>query len=116
MTQKPDLKRGQLWWVDLNPTIGSEIQKIRPCLIIQNDTGNRFAATTIIAPLTSTAYNAPIVVALKPNKQNKLVNPSYANLAQIRCIDKQRLNQFIGILSEKEMDAINQAIRKSLSL
>jgi mRNA interferase MazF len=108
--------RGEIWLVNLDPTVGREIRKTRPCVIIQNNLGNQYAPTTIIAPMTSTLYESPITVLIKSSKQNSLSNHSCINLAQIRCVDKRRLVQYIGSLESSDLQAVNDAIRKSLAV
>lgn len=75
-------KRGEIWWVDLQPVIGSETDKQRPCWILQNDIGNQQGSTTIIAPLLPGSKKYPFVVNVKPTLQNGLDGDRYINLSQ----------------------------------
>ena len=105
-------KRGEIYWVDLDPTVGSEIQKTRPALIISNDAGNEFSSRVIIAPITSSAakifpFQVPIDLNDKPRK---------ILLDQIRTIDKARLKNKITAVPKPIMVLVEKAIKVSLSL
>ena len=111
-----DVKRGDIWIVNLNPTIGHEIKKSRPAVIIQNDYGNKYSPITIIAPITSQNLNKlyPFEVALK--KRGNLEKDSKVLLNQIRAVDKRRLIAKIGRVNSVEMDNLDDAIKISLGL
>jgi mRNA interferase MazF len=109
-------QRGEVWLVCLDPTVGSEMKKTRPCVIIQNDIGNQYAATTIIAPVTSTQIQTPVVIEVNKTLTNGLSNKSYINTAQIRAIDKQRLIRKLGQLESNTMQELAKALRISLAL
>ncbi|MBN2421119.1 type II toxin-antitoxin system PemK/MazF family toxin [Candidatus Woesearchaeota archaeon] len=112
-----EIKRGDIWLVSLDPTIGHEINKTRPCVIIQNDTGNKNSPLTIIAPITSQHLDEiyPIEVAL-PRQITRLDKDSKAMLDQIRTIDKRRLIKKICALNKEIMQKINEALKTSLGL
>lgn len=101
--------------VNLNPTIGSEIKKSRPAVIVQNDIGNQYSPLTIIAPITSQGIEKvyPIEVLIK-NKG--LEKESKVLLNQIRAVDKQRLVKRLGILNTHTIEKINEALKISLGL
>ncbi len=101
--------------VNFNPGRGSEQQGIRPALIIQNDTGNQYAATTIVAAITSTIKIYPVSVLLKKG-EGRLKQLSMVNLAQILTIDKSRLRRKLGVLRAETVDRVNTAIQISLGL
>ncbi|MEM8642609.1 MAG: type II toxin-antitoxin system PemK/MazF family toxin [Cyanobacteria bacterium P01_G01_bin.54] len=103
-------RRGEIWWVDLNPAIGSEARKERPCLILQNDTGNKLGATTIVAPIFSGSKTYPFVVTVTPTEQNGLRGDQYINLSQMRAIDSQRIKQKQGVLEDIYWQQIEQAV------
>jgi mRNA interferase MazF len=109
-------QRGEIWLVNLDPTVEREIRKTRPCVIIQNDIGNQYAPTTIVAPLSSTPYTSPVVVPVSSSATNGLANTSYLNLAQIRCVNKTRLVKQWGALSSEEVRLMESALKKSLGL
>jgi mRNA interferase MazF len=108
-------KRGEIWLVNFNPGRGSEQRGIRPALIIQNDIGNRYAATTIVAAITTTIKIYPITVLL-PSEVTGLSRNSMVNLAQILSIDKSRFQKKLGKLSKKLMDKVDKAIKISLGV
>ncbi len=104
------IKRGDIYWADLNPTIGSEISKKRPVLVVSNDKNNQFAAIVTILPITSSIGKIyPFEVFLKASEGN-LKNDSKVKANQIRTIDKQRLESKIGQLSPTKVKEIEQAI------
>jgi mRNA interferase MazF len=107
-------KRGEIWMVNFNPGRGSEQKGIRPALIIQNDTGNRYAATTIIAAITSTIKLYPVTVFIS-SKTFGLSKDSIVNLAQLLTVDKSRLIKRIGALSTELINKIDDAIKISLA-
>ena len=110
-------QRGEIYIADLNPVLGHEQGGRRPVLIIQNDVGNRFSPTTIIAPLTSSisprAY--PTEVRVKAGVDG-LTKDSAIMLNQIKAIDKSRLDSLIGRLDDPHMRRVDEAIRASLGL
>ena len=111
------VKRGDIFWVDLDPTRGSEQAGQRPVLVIQNDIGNEFAPTVIVAPLTTTQVSReyPTNVYV-PKDTTGLKANSIILLSQIRVIDKSRLQQKIGHLSSHYMTKVDGAIKSSLAL
>lgn len=114
MTQFP--RRGEIWTVRLDPVVGSELRKTRPALIIQNDLGNEFSPTTIVAPLTRAGKRPyPFLVLVKP-PEGGVTKSSVVNLAQIRVVDKQRLTQCLGELTEDAMREVDRAICVSLGV
>lgn len=111
------IKRGDLFWVNLDPTRGSEQAGRRPVLVIQNDIGNEVAPTTIIAPLTTKSFSKeyPTNVHL-PSGIAGLKSDSTILLSQIRTIDKSRFQKKIGHLSATYLEKVNRAIKISLGL
>lgn len=111
------IKRGDLLWVNLNPTRGSEQAGRRPVLIIQNDIGNEAAPTTIVAPLTTRGFSKeyPTNVHL-PKGISGLKSDSTILLSQIRTVDKIRLEKKIGQLPKDYLDKVDRAIKMSLGL
>ena len=110
-------RRGELYYVDLDPVIGSEQGGHRPVLVIQNDVGNEYSPVVIVAALTSrpAARARPTDVLLSPGSSG-LQAPSRVLLNQIRTIDKRRLGRSIGQLTPEEMAQIDEAIKISLGL
>jgi mRNA interferase MazF len=103
-------KRGEIWWVDLKPVVGSETDKDRPCLILQNDVGNQHGATTIVAPLLPGFKTYPFVVNVKPTGQNGLNGDRHINLSQMRAVDALRINHRQGVLEDIYWAEIEQAV------
>jgi mRNA interferase MazF len=103
-------KRGEIWSVDLKPVIGSETDKQRPCLILQNDIGNQNGTTTIIAPLLPGQKTYPFVVNVVPTSQNGLNGERYINLSQMRAVAAQRIKNKQGVLEDVYWKAIEKAI------
>ncbi len=111
-----DCKRGEVYLVNWNPGRGSEQTGIRPAVIIQNDVGNKFSPTTIVAAC-STAITKPFPFIVKiAAKESGLDRDGAINLAQIMTIDKDRLQRKIGELSANKVAELNKAIINSLGL
>lgn len=110
-----EIKRGDLFYADLSPVIGSEQGGIRPVLIIQNDIGNKYSPTVIVSAVTGQIGKAkiPTHVELKKDEYG-LKADSVVLLEQIRTLDKQRLKQKIGGLSASKMMEVNKAMLISL--
>lgn len=111
------LKRGDLFWVNLSPTRGSEQAGRRPVLILQNNIGNELAPTTIIAPLTTKSFSKEYPTNVKVLKGTAgLASDSTILLSQIRTIDKSRLEEKIGGLPAALLEKVDRAIKISLAL
>ena len=112
-----EVKRGEIWLVNLDPTIGHEIKKSRPSIILQNDLGNKYSPITIIAPITSQNTNKvyPIEVLLT-KKNSSIEKESKTLLNQIRAIDKRRLIKKLGKIDEETTIKVDEAIKISLGL
>ncbi len=110
-------RRGEVWLVRFDPTLGAEIKKTRPALILQNDLGNRVSDLTIVAAITSTVPEAlfPIQISVAP-PEGGLEVLSIIQLNQIRTVDKRRLVRLLGRLSSETMSAVEQALVISLGL
>ena len=109
--------RGELYYADLGTGIGSEQNGYRPVVIIQNGVGNRHSPTTIVAAISTqikTKANLPTHYHLKSG--SGLVQPSMVMLEQIRTVDKTRLVQYIGKLSDGEIKGLNHALAISIGL
>ena len=108
-------RRGEVWLADFNPGRGSEQRGIRPALVIQNDVGNQYAATTIVAAVTTTIKEYPVTVVLEAHEAG-LEQRSMINLAQILTLDKRRLTKRLGAISEARVKDVDDALRISLDL
>ena len=111
------VKRGDIFYADLSPVIGSEQGGLRPVLIVQNDVGNRYSPTVIAAAITSRTAKThlPTQIDIQAD-QVGLAKNSVVLLEQIRTIDKQRLKEKMGHLDEGTMSEINSAIAVSFGL
>ena len=120
MAKKPKvilLKRGEVYLVNFDPTIGAEIKKTRPALIVQNDISNKHSPITIVAAITSKfdedLYPTEVLIEAP---EGGLTTDSVVLLNQIRSIDRKRLVKSLGNLKPKTMKAVDQAIKISLGL
>ena len=111
-------RRGEIYLVALDPTLGREIRKTRPALVIQNDLSNRLSDITIVAPITSTVRFPlnPVHVLLAADKSTGLSVTSVAVFNQIRAVDRMRLIRCLGAADAETMERANEAIRISLGL
>ena len=111
------MKRGDIYYADLRPVIGSEQGGVRPVLIIQNDVGNRHSPTVICAAITSKMNKAklPTHVAIDARRY-QIVKNSVILLEQIRTIDKQRLKDMVCHLDQEIMNKVDEAIKVSFEL
>ncbi len=111
-------KRGEIYLTALDPTVGQEIQKTRPALIIQNDSSNRLSHMTIVAPITSTVRFPlnPVHVLLAANDETGLSVTSVAVFNQIRAVDQVRLIKRLGKADEQTLQQVDEAIKISLAL
>ncbi len=116
-SQKMNVKRGDIYYADLSPVIGSEQGGLRPVLIIQNDVGNRYSPTVIAAAITSRMGKTrlPTHIDIHADKVG-LAKDSVVLLEQIRTLDKQRLKEKMGHLDEAMMNNVNTAIAVSFGL
>lgn len=108
-------RRGEVWQVNFNPGRGSEQRGIRPALIIQNDVGNQYATTTIVAAITTTIRKFPVTVVVARG-EGGLKLRSMVNLAQLLTVDKSRLTKKLGNLSTPRMAEVDEAARVSIGL
>jgi mRNA interferase MazF len=110
------ISRGDLYYADLNPVVGSEQGGIRPVLIIQNDMGNKHSPTVIIAAITSKAMKAMLPTHCLLGATNGLDRDSIVLLEQIRTIDKKRLRDYVGALEQPIMQEVDRALAVSVGL
>ncbi len=112
-----EVRRGHIYYADLSPVIGSEQGGIRPVLVIQNDVGNCYSPTVIVAAITSQIEKAKLPTHIEISSgEYRLEKDSVILLEQIRTIDKQRLKKKITELDERIMHKVNEALRISLGL
>jgi len=111
------VRRGDIFYADLSPVVGSEQGGVRPVLIIQNDIGNKYSPTVVVAAITSQIDKAklPTHVEISPEISG-LEKDSVVLLEQIRTIDKKRLREHVKHLDGKVMQQVDEALRISLGL
>lgn len=108
--------RGDIFSVDFEPVRGSEQGKVRPALVIQNDIGNRYSPTIIVAAITTGNYSRFDVNVVIKALEGGLANDSIILLNQIRTIDRTRLSRYWGRVSPQTMEQVDEAIKISLGL
>ncbi len=109
-----NIKRGELYYADLSPVVGSEQGGVRPVLVVQNNVGNRYSPTVIAAAVTSKQNKAKLPTHIELPSSFGLAKDSVILLEQIRTLDKKRLKERIGELSDDTMSLVNKAILISL--
>ena len=103
-------RRGEIWWVNLDPTVGSETAKKRPCVILQNDVGNARSDTTMVAPLLKGSKAYPFVVSVEVTAENGLDETRGIHLEQMRVVDSRRIERKLGTLEDKYWSDIEKAV------
>ncbi|HRP89672.1 MAG TPA: type II toxin-antitoxin system PemK/MazF family toxin [Edaphocola sp.] len=103
-----DLKQYQIVLVNLDPTIGSEIKKTRPCVVISPNEMNKFLQTIVIAPMTSSSKSYPTRVEVRHDKKK-----GWVVIDQIRTVDRQRIIKILDHLSEKEIKKVKEVIKET---
>ena len=111
------VKRGDVFYAELDPVIGSEQGGVRPVLIIQNDVGNQHSPTTIVAAITGQLSKAKLPTHVDlAGRENGLAKNSVVLVEQVRTIDKTRLKEFICTLDKQIMEQVDQALLISMGL
>ncbi|WP_069648881.1 type II toxin-antitoxin system PemK/MazF family toxin [Caloranaerobacter ferrireducens] len=111
------VKRGDIYYADLSPVIGSEQGGVRPVLVIQNDIGNKYSPTVIVAAITSQINKAKLPTHIEISATDYgLPKDSVVLLEQIRTIDKKRLREKVGFFDEDMMEKVNECLKISLGL
>ena len=112
-----NIKRGEIYYADLSPVVGSEQGGVRPVLIVQNDVGNKYSPTVIAAAITSQQYKTNLPTHIKVDADGcGLQKDSIVLLEQMRTIDKTRLREKMGSLDRGSMNMVDKAISVSLGL
>lgn len=106
------IERGEIWWVNLDPALGREIKKRRPCVVLSANEVNRIRATPVVIPLSSSPQAAPPVVLSIPSAGKDAV----AVLDQIRAVDKRRFVNRAGILADGDLRNLEIAVKQILQL
>ena len=111
------IKRGDIYYADLSPVVGSEQGGMRPVLIVQNDIGNKYSPTVIAAAITSQRFKTQLPTHIQVDAQDcGLSKDSIVLLEQVRTLDKQRLKERMGNLGERAMIRVNRALSVSLGI
>lgn len=111
------VKRGEIYYADLSPVVGSEQGGVRPVLIVQNNMGNKHSPTVIAAAITSQRDKSKLPTHIEvPAQECGLSKNSIILLEQIRTIDKRRLKEKMGMLDERSMNQVNNALSVSFGL
>lgn len=105
-------RRGEVWWVRLDPTLGSEIAKTRPCVILSGNIFNKLRRTVVVIPLSSSPQSSdPLLLPVRCDGRDVV-----AVTDQIRAVSKQRLDQRLGELSPEDLKAVEGGVREVLEL
>lgn len=108
------IKRGELYYADLSPVVGSEQGGVRPVLIVQNNVGNKYSPTIIAVAVTSQINKARLPTHIELDTTCGLPKDSVILAEQVRTLDKRRLKDKIGVLDNKAMEKVNNALMVSL--
>lgn len=112
-----NVKRGDIYYADLSPVVGSEQGGVRPVLIVQNDVGNKYSPTVIAAAITSQKFKTQLPTHISVQAvECGLAKDSIVLLEQVRTLDKKRLRERMGSLDDMEMSKVNQALSVSFGL
>ena len=109
------IKRGEIYYADLSPIVGSEQGGLRPVLVLQNDMGNRYSPTTIVAAITSRETKSDLPTHVKIDADG-LKTASTVLLEQLRTLDKSRLGEYMGSVGEDKMREVDAALNVSVGL
>jgi mRNA interferase MazF len=108
--------RGEIYWVNLDPTVGSEMKKLRPAIVVSADAINNAASVVMVVPVTdATGKTSPVHIEI-PQGEGGLKKESVAHCGQLRAIDKARLAGRLGQLSLERLEEVSQGLRDALNL
>src|SRR5438105_12485889 len=106
------IERGEIWWINLDPTVGREIKKRRPCVVVSANEVNRLRSTPVVVPLSSSPVAAPPIVVAVPIAGKS----SVAVLDQIRAVDKKRFDRRAGRLNASDLSEIERGLKQTLEM
>ncbi|WP_267202144.1 type II toxin-antitoxin system PemK/MazF family toxin [Limosilactobacillus kribbianus] len=114
---KKQIQRGDVYYADLSPVVGSEQGGVRPVVILQNDRGNRYSPTVIVAAITTQGQKHALPTHVRlPKEETGLAHDSVVLVEQLRTLDKQRLQNKLTTLGTKRMQAVDRALAVSVGL
>ncbi len=116
MYGKTTVNRGDIWAVDLEPSRGSEMDKIRPCLVVTNNSANKYAQVIVVVALTKTPPKRPYPFIVEVPDSANMPQESWVDCAHIRAVDKSRLGRYYTSLDTDTMRQVNEALRVQLAL
>ena len=111
-----EIKKGDIFYATLDPIIGSEQDGKRPVVVVQNNLANKYSPTVIIAPITTVLKKIDLPTHISIKKNNFLKKDSIIVIEQVRVIDKVRLKSFLGRLTELQIQQVDKALIKALSI
>ena len=114
--REPVIKRGDIYYADLNPVVGSEQGERRPVIVVQNNKGNKYSPTIIVTPITGNLRKNPLPTHVRLSRACGLEKDSLALTEQIRAIDRSRLSDYIGSAGNRAMSQIDRALLISVGL
>ncbi len=109
-------KRGEIWFTSFDPSVGTEIRKTRPALVLSNNIANKKTTKVSVVPLTSNIKNIGLIVIVEPDKENNLKVPSLIRVPDINTFDKSRLKNKMGILSLEKLKEVEEKLKLHLGL
>ena len=116
MYSKTTVNRGDVWAVDLEPTTGSEMNKVRPCLVVTNDIANRYSRVIVVVALTTAAPRKPYPWMVEVPETANMPRQSWVHCAHIRAVDKARLGRYYTSLDNDTMRKVDQALIEQLGI
>lgn len=110
------MKRGDIYLVDFEPSLGAEIRKVRPALIVSCDEANKYLSTVMVIPFTSKVEKVYPFDVFVDRKESGLDADSKLKIPQMRAVDKGRLKRYVGTVPDEKFEEINKAIKLHLSI
>jgi len=109
-------KRGEIWWVNFESAVGTEIRKIRPAVVISNDISNKKSTKVNVIPITSKIKALPLTIIVEADNKNNLPQKSLIVVQGITTFDKKRFKSKIGVLSEEKLKEVEFKLKRHLGL
>ena len=110
------MKRGEIWLVSFEPSVGTEIRKTRPALIISNNISNDYYSKVTLLPISSKLKDNEMLVAISPDQMNKMKSMSQVKIPDVTTFDKSRIKSKIGEISAKKLKEVEEKLRLHLAL